>query len=141
VGPRIEGLAFNTAIADLIKFVNAVPAGASLTRAQASRFALLLSPFAPHIAEELWSRLGNTGLAMHQPWPAHDESMLRESELELPVQVNGKVRGRVMVPAGAESKAVEAAALGDSKVQEFLAGKPVKKVIVIPGKMINIVVG
>jgi leucyl-tRNA synthetase len=141
LGPRIEALAFNTAIADLIKFVNAVPSGAALTGAQASRFALLLAPFAPHIAEELWSRLGNTGLAMLQSWPDYDEAMLRETELELPVQVNGKVRARVVVPSAADPSALEAAALADPRVVESLGGKPVKKVIVIPGKMINIVVG
>jgi leucyl-tRNA synthetase len=141
LAPRIESLAFNTAIADLIKFVNAVPAGDALTRDQASRLALLLSPFAPHIAEELWQRLGNDGLAMLQPWPQHDEALLRESEVELPIQINGKLRGRLTVPAAAEPMAVEAAALADSRVREFLGGKAVKKVIVIPGKMINIVAG
>src|SRR5205823_163973 len=106
VGPQIEELRFNTAIADLIKFVNAVPggpgggaAGAALTRSQSERFVLIMAPFVPHLAEEAWSRLGHGKSLAYEAWPTYDEALLREAEIEIPVQINGKVRGRVMVPA------------------------------------------
>jgi leucyl-tRNA synthetase len=138
VGPQIEKLGFNTAIADLIKFINAVPGPGSLTRAQAERLALILAPFAPHIAEELWSRLGHAGSLTREAWPSYDEAMLRDAEIEMPVQVNGKLRERIRVAAEAEAKAVEAAAL--AAVRAHIEGKAVKKVIVVPGKLVNVVV-
>jgi leucyl-tRNA synthetase len=144
-GPAIDKLAFNTAIAAMIEFVNeATSAGqgtgsGSLTRDQIGRFALVLSPFAPHLAEELWTRAGNSGLAMHQPWPAHDESLFVQSHIEIPVQIAGKLRARISVPAGADPKMMETAALADTRIQEMIAGKTIKKVVVVPGKMINIV--
>ncbi|MCC6382972.1 MAG: class I tRNA ligase family protein [Dehalococcoidia bacterium] len=136
----IERLAFNTAIAAMIEFVNAA-AGTGLTRDQAGRFALTLCPFAPHLAEELWSKLGNTSLASLAPWPGYDEAMLREDSIEYPVQVQGKVRARINVSAAADAKSVEAAALADGEVQKYIAGKPVKKVIVVPGKLVSVVTG
>jgi len=143
LGPQIERLSFNTAIADLIKFVNAVPppteTTGSLTKSQAERFALLLAPFAPHMAEEMWSRLGHTKSLADEPWPTHDESMLRESSIEIPVQVMGKLRGRITVPAGADNKALEAAALADPTIKQLIEGKKIQKVIVVPGKLVNIV--
>lgn len=137
IGPQIEKLSFNTAIADLIKFVNAAPA-AGLARSQAERFALILAPFAPHIAEEMWSRLGHAGSLAHEPWPTYDEGMLRDSTVEIPVQVNGKLRERVTVAAGADVKALEAAGL--EAARPHIEGKSVKKVIVVPGKLVNVVV-
>jgi len=143
-GADIERMSFNTAIAAMIEFVNACVSAdkgqGALTTEQLSRFALVLSPFAPHLAEEMWARAGNTGFAMHAPWPAVDESKLTDDTVEVPVQVAGKVRSRVMVPAGADVKAHEALALADERVKEFIAGKPVRKVIVVPGKMVNVVV-
>jgi leucyl-tRNA synthetase len=146
IGPQIDELRFNTAIADLIKFINTVPAGgggaagAALTRSQAERFLLILAPFAPHLAEEAWSRLGHAKSLAYEAWPAYDEAMLRDAEVQIPVQINGKVRGHVMVPAGADAKTTEAAALADARVQALVEGKPVKKVIVVPGKLVNVVV-
>jgi leucyl-tRNA synthetase len=139
IGPKIEELRFNTAIADLIKFVNAVPSGGALTRDQADRFVLILAPFVPHLAEEAWSRLGHASSLAYEPWPAFDESMLHDAQIEIPVQINGKVRGRVTVPAGADAKAIEAAAMADERVKELIEGKPIKKVIVVPGKLVNVV--
>jgi leucyl-tRNA synthetase len=142
VGPAIEKLGFNTGIAGMIEFVNEASRGGSagtLTRDQIGRFALVLSPFAPHIAEELWSRLGYQGLAMHQSWPTFDQTMLIADSIEIPVQIAGKVRGRVIVPAGADPKMMESAALADARIQEMIAGKTIKKIVVVPGKMINIV--
>ena len=126
----------------MIEFVNAATASASgLTRDQIARFALVLCPFAPHLAEELWSRAGRAGLASLAPWPAFDPAMLRDQAIELPVQIMGKVRARITVPTDADANAVQSAALNDPKVKEQIAGKAVKKVIVVPGKLFNIVVG
>jgi leucyl-tRNA synthetase len=150
VGPDIERLAFNTAIAALIEFVNtatksiegsggAAASAAALTRDQMERFALVMAPFTPHFAEELWNKLGHPDSLAYEAWPAVDESMLVDNAVEIVVQILGKVRGKVTVPAGADEKALEAAALGDEKIQAQLAGKTVKKVIVVPGRLVNIV--
>ncbi|MFZ9964945.1 MAG: class I tRNA ligase family protein, partial [Terrimicrobiaceae bacterium] len=99
----------------------------------------LLSPFAPHLAEELWSRLGFAGLASQQPWPLHDEAHLVENEIDLVVQVNGKVRERLRVPKDSSKEQIEKAALESPKVAESTAGLSIAKVIVVPGKLVNIV--
>jgi leucyl-tRNA synthetase len=140
VAHDIDRLAFNTAIAALIEFVNAATAG-GITPDQMKRFTLALAPFAPHLAEELWQRLGESASLAHAPWPAVDEAMLRDDEIELPVQVMGKVRGKITVPADADEKAIESAALADEKVIAALQGKAVRKVIIVPGKIVNIVAG
>lgn len=132
-------LAFNTAISQMMvftnEFVNAKP-----RPKEALRILLpLLSPFAPHLAEELWSRLGFEGAASMQPWPVHDESLLVENEMELVVQVNGKVRDRIKVPLKATKEEAEAAARSSEKVIEATAGQTIVKVIVVPGKLVNIV--
>jgi len=140
VGRDIESLAMNTAIAALIEFVNAATSSGGLTRDQLERFALILSPFAPHIAEELWHRAGrNTSLA-HEPWPGVNASMLRDEEIELAVQILGKVRGRLLVPSGADAREVERLVLADEKVRAMIEGKTVQKVIVVPGRLVNLVV-
>ncbi|MCA9582628.1 MAG: class I tRNA ligase family protein, partial [Myxococcales bacterium] len=135
----IERLAFNTAIASLIGFVNAAVSAGGVTRSQGERFLKTLSPFAPHMAEELWKRLGKDGLAMLEPWPDYDETMLKDDTVEIPVQIMGKVRARLSVAADLDKKALEAAAFADPKVQELIAGKTVRKVIVVPGRLVNIV--
>ncbi|HVZ94669.1 MAG TPA: class I tRNA ligase family protein, partial [Phycisphaerales bacterium] len=94
-----------------------------------------------HIAEEIWVKLGLDGLASEQAWPAHDPAMLIESEVEMPVQVNGKLRTKLMVPAEADGAAVEKLALADEKVKAAVEGKTVRKIVVVPGRMVNIVVG
>jgi len=135
----IRLLAFNTAISQMMvftnEFVNAKP-----RPLEALRILLpLLSPFAPHLAEELWSRLGFTGLASKQPWPVHDESLLVENEVELAVQVNGKVRERLVISKEATKEEIEKAALASAKIQEATAGQTIVKVVVVPGKLVNIV--
>ena len=135
----IGDLAFNTAISQMMvftnEFVNATP-----RPIEALRILLpLLSPFAPHLAEELWSRLGFAGLASQQPWPVHDEALLVENEIELVVQVNGKVRERLRVPKDSTKEQIEKAALESPKVVEATAGLSIAKVIVVPGKLVNIV--
>jgi len=135
----IERLAFNTAIAALIGLVNTATSDGGLTRDQASRFARVLAPFAPHVAEELWHKLGNAQLVSAAEWPSFDAAQLQDDSVEVPVQIMGKVRHRIVVPATADAAELEALALGDAKVQELISGKTVRKVVAVPGKLINIV--
>jgi len=135
----IERLAFNTAIAAMIGFVNTATAEGGMTKDQASRFVRVLAPFAPHMAEELWHKLGETSLVSLASWPSYDEAQLQDDQIEVPVQISGKVRHRLHIPASADAKAMEAIALDDAKVKELIAGKTVRKIIVVPGKLINIV--
>ena len=135
----IERQAFNTAIAALIEFINLATTAGGLTLDQFQRFALALAPFAPHIAEELWCKLGHKESLAYEPWPAFDQAMLTENFIELPVQLGGKVRAKLTIPADASVKQIEAAALADAKVTSLLKGKTVRKVVVVPGKIVNIV--
>ncbi len=131
----------NTAAAKLIEYNNhltkAFPGGAP--RAAVEPLVLMLAPLAPHLAEELWSRLGHTESLAHGPFPAVEEKWLVEDTVEYPIQVNGKVRSRISVPADADRKAVEEIALADEKIVALLEGNAPRKVIVVPGKMVNIV--
>lgn len=139
VGDDVERLAFNTAIAAMIEFVNAAT-GVGVTRDQLGRFVRILAPFAPHVAEELWDRLGYQQSIVFQPWPEFDQSQLVEDSVEMVVQVLGKVRSRITVPSDADEAMLESTALGDEKIQALIEGKTVRKVIVVPGKLVNIVV-
>jgi leucyl-tRNA synthetase len=132
----------NTAVAKLIEYTNHLTKQHrdSVPRAAVEPLVLMLAPLAPHLAEELWQRLGNPSSLAHGPFPVADPAYLVEDTVEYPVQVNGKVRGRITVPANADADAVEAAALADEKVQTFLAGAEPKKVIVVPGRLVNLVV-
>jgi leucyl-tRNA synthetase len=100
----------------------------------------MVAPLAPHLAEELWKRLGHDTSLAHGPFPVADPQYLIDDTVEYPVQVNGKVRGRITVAADADAEALEAAALADEKVQAFINGATPKKVIVVPGRLVNIVV-
>ena len=113
---------------------------ADARRPRVANLVLMLAPFAPFCREELWELMGHQGPVFKQPWPKWDEALAREEEIEIPVQVNGKLRSRVTLPAAASKEDQERAALADEKTQSFIAGKPVAKVIVVPGKLINIVV-
>jgi leucyl-tRNA synthetase len=135
----IERIAFNTAIAALIGFVNAGTSAKGITRSQAERFARVLAPFAPHMAEELWQRLSMPGVVSLADWPSYDEAQLRDDTVEVPVQIMGKLRHRLQVPADLDAAGLEKLALADPKVQELIAGKTVRKVVVVPGKLVNIV--
>ena len=104
------------------------------------KLALLLAPFAPYLAEEMWEELGRTGPVFKQPWPPFNADLAAEDALEIPVQVNGKLRGRLSVALGTPTEELERLALADSKIQPLLAGKQVVKVIVVPDKLVNIVV-
>ena len=136
----IEGMDYNVAISAMMIFVNEAQAWEIVPRSLLSTFVLILSPFAPHLAEELWSRLGHAESLAREPWPAWDEAYLQEDELEIPVQVNGKVRGRIRVPAAAGQEAVIAAALACAEAAPFFAGKEIKKQIYVPKRMVNLVV-
>jgi leucyl-tRNA synthetase len=106
----------------------------------AERFVLLLAPFAPHIAEEIWQRLGHEQSLAREPWPAYDPEKLVESSLELPVQVNGKLRGRITVPADADDTVILSAAKADAAVRPWVDGKTVVKELYVPRKLVNFVV-
>ena len=107
----------------------------------AEALVLLLAPLAPHVAEELWQRLGHTESLAWTDFPEADPALLVDDTVEMPVQVNGKVRAKLVVAAGLDAGALEAAARADDKVAELLAGATVRKVIAVPGKMVNFVVG
>jgi leucyl-tRNA synthetase len=136
----IERLAFNTAISRMMEFTNFFLKEEVRPKRTMEQFVLLLSPFAPHIAEELWRSLGHADTLTHEPWPVFDEELIREEMIEVPVQINGKLRGRVNVPAGADDDALQAAARGEPRIAALLAGKTVLKTIVVPGRLVNFVV-
>jgi leucyl-tRNA synthetase len=136
----IESLRFNTAISRLMEFVNYFTGQPVRPRACMDTFVLMLAPLAPHIAEELWQALGHSGSLAYAPWPQYDPNLTRDDTIEIPVQINGKVRSRVVVAADVTKEELEQAARSDAKVQAALEGKTVKKVIVVPGKLVNLVV-
>ena len=135
----MEALRFNTAISRLMEFVNAFTGDARRPRACLEPFVLMLAPLAPHMAEELWEALGHSGTLAYVPWPRYDEALVRDATIEVPVQIDGKVRSRITLPADADRAAIETAALADARVQELLAGRPPKKVVVVPGRLVSIV--
>ena len=136
----VENLQFNTSIARMMEFVNAAMKEDVLPKSWAEQFVLILAPFAPHIAEELWERLGHEGTLAYAPWPKYDESLLVENTIEVPVQINGKMRGKIEVAADISKDDLAAAAKADPKIAAQLDGKTIVKEIVIPGKMVNLVV-
>jgi leucyl-tRNA synthetase len=137
----LDAMSFNTAIAAMMEFTNHLTRQSVRPCSVLKTFVLLLSPFAPHLAEELWRALGQTQTLAYEPWPTYDETLLKADEVEVPVQINGKLRGKLTVPAGIDPKALEKAALADEKIRALTEGKTIKKVIVVPGKLVNIVVG
>jgi leucyl-tRNA synthetase len=141
---------FNTCVAAIMELVNEVQAAdAQLASGEVPApviyellrsLVLLLAPFAPHLAAELWEELGEQGAVLRAPWPTSDPGLAKEDELEIPVQINGKLVTVVRVAASSGPKDIEAAALADAKVRSRSAGKSVVKVIVVPGKLVNLVV-
>jgi leucyl-tRNA synthetase len=145
----LDGLRFNTAISAMMVFVNEATAWQTKPASVLAEFLVLLQPFAPHLAEELWAKLTthakletrNSKLALsYQAWPRHDPALLVEDTLEIPVQVNGKLRDVIRISSSGTQQDIETAALKSEKVQQFINGKAVKKVIVVPKKLVNIVV-
>jgi len=139
VQEAIESLRFNTAISSMMECSNACTSAGEVPRDLFLTFLKLLNPFAPHLSEEINAALGETELLSEQAWPELDESLLVESEIQLIVQVNGKLRARIMVPADVSKEDAEKAALADENVTTHTDGKTVRKVIVVPGKLVNIV--
>ncbi|MFO0967877.1 MAG: class I tRNA ligase family protein [Gemmataceae bacterium] len=136
----LDNLSFNTAIAAMMELTNYLTKLEKRPRSVLKTFMMLLSPFAPHLAEELWRALGEKETLAYHAWPSYDPALLKADVIEVPVQVNGKLRGKVTVAPDLDPKALEQAALADEKVRGFLEGKQVKKVIVVPGKLVNLVV-
>jgi leucyl-tRNA synthetase len=140
---------FNTAVAAIMELINQLyqfaveevqdPPTQQALREAAEAAVLLLSPFTPHIAEELWRQLGHADSILHTPWPAYDPALTQEAEITVVVQVNGRVRGRLTVPASIADDELRQAALGHERVQEWLAGKAIRRVVVVPQKLVNIV--
>ncbi|MFP7222290.1 leucine--tRNA ligase [Priestia filamentosa] len=135
----LEGLRFNTAISQLMVFINECYKTDVLPKEYMQGFLKLIAPITPHIAEELWSKLGGSGTISYEAWPAYDESKLVDDEIEIVVQINGKVRAKLKVPAETTREGLQDLAMEDSKVQEQIEGKTVRKVIAVPGKLVNIV--
>ncbi len=134
-----EGLRFNTAISQMMVFINDAYKATELPREYMEGFVKLLSPVAPHLAEELWEKLGHSGTVTYEAWPTFDESKLVENEVEIVVQVNGKLRAKLLVPTTASKEELESIAMSDDSVKEQIEGKTVRKVVVVPGKLVNIV--
>jgi leucyl-tRNA synthetase len=135
----VEAMRFNTAISKLMVFSREVVRDAALPREIAEVFILLLSPFAPHLAEEFWQRLGHSQSLAAEPWPMADAALLEESMLTLAVQVNGKRRDEIEVPADADEETIRRAALASPGVARQLGDREPKRVIIVPGRLVNIV--
>ncbi|HLR51840.1 MAG TPA: leucine--tRNA ligase [Candidatus Avamphibacillus sp.] len=134
-----DNLHFNTAISQMMVFINEGYKAKELPKDYVEGFVKLLSPIAPHICEELWNRLGHSETITYEPWPEYDEAKLVEDEVEIVLQVMGKVRAKMSVAKDIDKKELEKQALENEKIQEWIDGKTVRKVIVVPGKLVNIV--
>lgn len=135
-----DHLHFNTAISQLMVFINECYKVEVVPKEYAEGFVKMLYPITPHFGEELWSILGHNETITYEPWPTYDEAKLVDDEVEVVVQVNGKVRSKVTVPKDAAKEQLEQVAKEDERVKEHIDGKEIVKVIVIPGKLVNIVV-
>jgi leucyl-tRNA synthetase len=134
-----ENLHFNTGISQMMVFINEAYKAQQLPKEYVKGFVKLLSPVAPHISEELWSKLGHAETISYAGWPIFDEAKLVEEEVEVVLQVMGKVRAKMNVAKDISKDDLEKQALEDDKIREWLEGKTVRKVIVVPGKLVNIV--
>ncbi|MHC4458702.1 MAG: leucine--tRNA ligase [Planctomycetota bacterium] len=140
VGDDTETFGFNTAISQMMIFTNHLSKQQVRPKSVIEKFVLLLSAFAPHIAEELWEKLGHTESLAYEPWPEYDKELIKEKEIELAVQVNGKIRDRIVIAADTDEEHIKQKALGSEKVTAAIAGKEPKKIIVIKSRLVNIVV-
>ncbi len=141
VGQDIENLHLNTPISAMMVLCNHLHGLSELPRTAVETLVLCLSPFAPHLAEELWQHLGNPASIGDAAWPTYDESLCVDNDIEMAVQVNGKVRGRVTLARDANEADAREAALTEPNVQRFVAGRPVRKFIYVPGRIINVILG
>lgn len=142
VGDDIENIKFNTAIAALMSLINDILTSGSVTREELRIFSILLNPFAPHVTEEVWElqKLSETGILAEQSWPEYDESKCKDETIEIAVQVNGKIKAKVVINAEADRETALAAAKSDVKVSEAIGSMNIVKEIFVPGKLVNIVV-
>ncbi|MFG0246802.1 MAG: leucine--tRNA ligase [Phycisphaerales bacterium JB052] len=136
VGEDIEKLSFNTAIAAIFEFVNIAK---SLTQPQMERFVKTIAPFTPHVSEELWHKIGHEDSVATSEWPSYEESMLVDDEIEIPIQVMGKLRSKMYAAPDTDAKTLEEMALADEKIKGLIEGKTVRKIVVVPGRLVNIV--
>ncbi|HEY2509865.1 MAG TPA: class I tRNA ligase family protein, partial [Polyangiaceae bacterium] len=136
----IESMRFNTAISQMMILVKHLGQLEAAPREAVKQLALVLSPYAPHLAEELWQRLGATQSLAYEPWPSYDPALVKDDVVEIGVQVNGKVRGAVQLAVNADEATARAAAFADPKVKPHVEGKTVKKLVYVPGKIINVIV-
>ena len=141
VAADMEGLRFNTAIAKLIELTNHLMKVGGATPGGGRRLVLMLAPLAPHLAEELWARLGHPDSLAWERFPVADPAYLLDEQVEIGVSVNGKPRARVRVPAGADDATHEALARTEERVAALVDGRPVRKVVVVPGRLVNFVLG
>ncbi|HEX2670987.1 MAG TPA: class I tRNA ligase family protein, partial [Polyangiaceae bacterium] len=140
IGRDIEVLSLNTAVSAMMILVNHLNGMEQPPREAVEKLVLCLSPFAPHLAEELWEHLGHPPSIANQPWPQFDPALTEDAVLEIAVQVNGKVRGRAALARDADEAAAKAAGLADPNVSKFIEGKTLKKLVYVPGKILNFIV-
>ncbi len=143
VTEALETMSFNTGISAMMELTNHLTKESVRPRSVLKTLTLMLCPFAPHLAEELWSMLhdGKAKTLAYEPWPTFDEALLKADQVEVPVQINGKIRAKLMVSPDLDENGLKEFALADERVQTQIAGKAIKKVIAIPGKLVNVVVG
>ena len=139
VTENYEDLKFNTAISQLMVFINECYKAEELPKEYIEGFVKLLAPVAPHITEELWEHLGHTESITYETWPAFDEAKLVDNEIEIVVQINGKVKTKLMVPTDTTREQLQEIAMGEESIKEQIEGKTIRKVIAVPGKLVNIV--
>ena len=140
VSEDIEAMKFNTAIAAMMALLNDIQAKGSITRGEYKTLLILLNPFAPHLTEEIWEKQGFGGLVHEQSWPEYDPAKCVDAAAEIAVQVNGKIRSRIMLPVDADKDATLKAAKEDGTVKALLEGKNIIKEIFVPGRLVNLVV-
>ncbi len=140
VGEDYERMKFNTAIAAMMSLVNDFNKLGRVTKGEYKTLITLLNPAAPHITEELWEKYGEGGLLSMRPWPGYDEEKTKDEEIEIVIQVNGKIRDKMMIPAGLDKEGTQEAAMKSEKLLSLIEGKTVVKVIAVPGKLVNVVV-
>ena len=140
VGEDFERMKFNTAIATMMSFLNDVSKKGSITKGEYKTFITLLNPVAPHVTEELWEMLGGEGLLSLHAWPEYDESKTVDDEIEIVVQINGKIRDKMSVAADLNRDELQAVAMESERIKTLVEGKQVVKIIAVPGKLVNIVV-
>jgi len=140
VGDDIESFGFNTAISAMMIFTNHLSKQSLRPKSVLEKFILILAPFAPHIAEELWQRLGHTSTLAYEPWPEYDKELIKEKEIELAVQVNGKIRDRIVVSADLDQEQIKQKALSCKKVIAAMAGRDPRKIFVVKSRLVNVVV-